>query len=505
MKRAPVVTEPADAEPEEPPSPSAALRNVRRIGYAILAVELICFFAWSALLYHRFDLTFDFALYHQGWYEIAHGNLDPFNSLQSHSYWQDHSEFILWPLALLYWIPPHDINLLFIQDIGVVVAEAVAFTWMCELAQKYRPGKNDAAVLAGAGLVLLVANPFIWRSVSFDFHTETVAVAFLALLARDLSKGRRRAWVWAALLLACGDVATTYVVALGIGAILVARRTRLPGLALAVIGVVASELIRLVNGDLGSPFWAYAYLEHPTTAPFGAGPMLKGLIHNPRLWVSQLWQKRFYAWQNLSSSGLIGVGFVLILPLVVVMLLTDSLAQGPLFAAPSFQSLPLYILVPAGTVAVLGWVARQQRLLAAGLTAVVLAQALYWTAAYGPRTRENWLQVPSGTAHTLSLIEPRIPASDEVIASQGVVGRFSSRTDIQAFFGPGPDPIPLNGTQTWFVVVPSHGIETATPQQGMQLIAELSGRMHATLVMHANGVWAFRWQPPRRQHSITLP
>jgi Predicted membrane protein (DUF2079) len=504
VKRAPAVTEPAEAEPE-PPSPSAALGNVRRIGYAILTVELICFFGWSALLYHRFALTFDYALYHQGWYQIAHGHLNPFNSLQSHSYWQDHSEFILWPLALLYWIPPHDVNLLFIQDIGVVVAEAVVFTWMCELAQKYRPGQKDAAVLAGAGLVLLVANPFIWRSVSFDFHTETVAVAFMALLARDLANGRRRAWVWAALLLGCGDVAVTCMVALGIGAMLASRRTRLPGLALAVIGVACSELIRLVNGDLASPFWSYAYLEYPANAPFGVGSMLKGLAHNPGLWIRQLWHNRFFAWQNLSSSGLLGVGFVFILPIIVVLLLTDSLAQGSLFAQPSFQSLPLYILVPVGTVAVLGWVARQRRLVAAGLTALVLVQALYWTVVYGPRTKEDWLHVPSGTAQTLSRIEPRIPGSDEVIASQGVVGRFSSRTDIQAFFGPGPDTIPLNGTQVWFVVVPDHGIETATPAQAMQLVAELSGRMHATLIAHANGVWAFRWQPPRGQHTIILP
>jgi hypothetical protein len=503
VKKAPVVIAEADAEPETP-APAAPLRYVRRAGYAILAAELVCFFAWSALLYHRFDLTFDFALYHQGWYLIAHGNLDPFDSLQPHPYWQDHSEFILWPLALLYWIPPHDVNLLFIQDIGVVTAQAVVFTWMCELAQTYRPGKKDAAVLAGTGLVLLVANPWTWRSVSFDFHTETVAVAFLALLARDLANGRRRAWVWVPLLLACGDVAATYVAALGVGAILLSRRTRLPGLALAVIGAAALEVIRLVNGDLASPFWGYAYLEYPVNAPFSIGAVLKGVVHNPARIVRHLWAKKEYAWQNLAPSGVLGVGFILILPVILVVVLSDSLLQGP-FAQPSFQSLTLYILVPAGTVAVLGWVARRRRLLAGGLTALVLVQALYWTVVYGPRTKEDWLLVPSGTAYTLSRIEPRIPASDEVIASQGVVGRFSGRTDVQAFVGPGPDLVPLNGTQTWFIVVPYHGIETAAPQQGMQLIAELSGRMHATLVMQANGVWAFRWQPPRRQHTITLP
>jgi uncharacterized membrane protein len=147
------------------------------VGYVLLAVEFVCFCAWSAVLYHRFSLTLDFAVYHQGWYLIAHGNLNPVNTVQSgfKPFWQDHSEFILWPLALLYWIPPHDLWLLWLQDAGVVVAEAVAFTWICELAQKRLPGSRLAAVLAGAGLVLLVANPWIWKSVSFDFHTETLA------------------------------------------------------------------------------------------------------------------------------------------------------------------------------------------------------------------------------------------------------------------------------------------------------------------------------------------
>jgi hypothetical protein len=504
VSRAPAVTAPPDAEPETP-APAAPLRYVRRIGYAVLAAELVCFFAWSALLYHRFSLTFDFAIYHQGWYLIAHGNLDPVNTLQGWAFWKDHSEFIMWPLALLYWIPPHDLILLWLQDAGVVVAQVAAFTWICELAQKYRPGKKDAAVLAGAGLVLLVANPWTWRSISFDFHTETLAVAFLALLARDLANGRRRAWVWVVPLLACGDVAYTYLVALGLGAVLAARRARLTGLAMAVIGVVALEVVKVAGGDISSPLWAYAYLVRPVSAPFSIVSLARGMAENPRLVVRQLWNNKDLAWQNLAPSGVLGVGFIWLLPTVVVVLLTNSLLQGSLFAEPGFQSLPLYILVPVGTVAVLGWLARRDRMVGIGVTALVLAQALYWTAVYGPRTKEEWLQIPAPTATTLSRAEARIPRSDEVIASQGIVGRFSGRTDIQAFFGPGTDPIPLDGTRTWFIVVPDEGIETTTPQEAMQLVQQLSGPMHASLVTHANGVWVYTWTPPRGDHKITLP
>lgn len=495
----PVVTEP------EFPGPAALLRYVRLVGYGLLVIELICFWSWSALLYHRSSLTFDFAIYHQGWYLIAHGNLDPFNSLQGHPFWQDHSEFIMWPLALLYWIPPHDLILLWVQDAGVVVAQTVTFTWMCELAQKYRPGKEDAAVLAGAGLVLLIANPWTWKSISFDYHMEPVAVAFLALLARDFANGRRRAWVWVVPLLACGDVAASYVTAVGIGGILAARRTRLPGLGLCVIGVAALEVIRLVHGDRSSPFWAFLYLEYPPNAPFSIGAVANGMAHNPRLVVRQLWHNTELAWENLSPSGGLGVGFIWLLPTVLLVLLTNSLLQGNLFAQPGFQSLPLYILVPVGTIAVLGWMSTRWYLVAGVLTFVVLAQALYWPAVYGPQTKSQWLRVSAPAAATLSRVASRIPASDEVIASQGVVGRFSSRTDVQAFFGPNSDLVPLSGGRTWFIVVPNQGIETTTPQEGMQLIQKLAGPMHASLVTHANGVWVYQWTPPRGQHKIILP
>src|SRR5205807_3980179 len=121
------------------------------------------------------------------------------------AFWQNHAEFIMWPLALPYWIFPSGVLLLWLQDIGVVGAELVAFLWLCEIAHRHRPDDPDARWLAGAGLVLLAVNPFSWWAVSFDFHAECLAVLFAALVARDLANGRRRAWAWAVALLACGD------------------------------------------------------------------------------------------------------------------------------------------------------------------------------------------------------------------------------------------------------------------------------------------------------------
>ncbi len=137
------------------------VHRVRYVGYIVLAVQFVAFLCWSTLLYQRYALAADFAQYHQAWYLIAHGNLDPRDTLGRFPFWQNHSEFMLWPAALLYWVWPHCVDLAWLQDIGVCVAEAVAFTWLCEIAGKRRTG-GDAAWLAGAGLLLLVIDPWIW-------------------------------------------------------------------------------------------------------------------------------------------------------------------------------------------------------------------------------------------------------------------------------------------------------------------------------------------------------
>jgi hypothetical protein len=120
--------------------------------------------AWSMLLFSRFALTPDFAQYQQAWYMIAHGTISPLDSVQStpFPFWQNHSEFIMWPLAPLYWLWPHGPVLLWVQDAATVAAEAVAFTWICEIAERKAVGRA-AAALAAAGLALLLLSTWTCR------------------------------------------------------------------------------------------------------------------------------------------------------------------------------------------------------------------------------------------------------------------------------------------------------------------------------------------------------
>jgi hypothetical protein len=479
------------------------LVRVRRVGYALLGLQLAGFMAWSAILYHRYALTWDFSIYHQAWYLIAHGDLNPYDSVQQFPFWRNHCELIMWPLALLYWVWPHDVMLLWVQDLALVGAELVAFTWICEIAASRGRGRG-AAGFAVIGLSLLALDPWMWETVSWDYHSEPLTVLFLVLIAWDTANGRRRAWAWVLPLVICGDVAGTYLVGLGIGMALTSRSARRRGLGMASLGLGVTLLITLIHANLGSGhgFQAYTYLAGSTGSPLTVGALTKGILTHPLLSLRAIAAKRTDIWANLGPLGVLGAGSTMLLPLSIVVLLANNLWPGLLFSAPGFQSLALYVLVPAGTIAMLAWVHRRHRKAAFALGVLILAQALAWTAVWAPRIPGDWLRTPESTAAALAAAQARIPGAAEVVASQGVAGRFSGRKAIVPLMSPGQ--VPVHG-DTWFVIVPTAGIETLSTASSMAFIGELAGPLGATLVTDANGVWAFHWNPPAGTDSVTVP
>jgi predicted membrane protein DUF2079 len=491
--------------PAAVPHPRAiTLNRVRHIGYAVLGLQLIGFMAWSALLYNRYSLTADYAAYHQAWYEIAHGDLTPFNSYGNVSFLSNHAELIYWPLSLLYWVWPHDLMLQWIQDFTATGAAVVAFTWMCELAGKRR-ADSHAAWFAAVGLILLVANPWTWQALSFDIHTEQLAIAPLMLLLRDLANGRRRAWAWVPLILLCGDVAATYVIGAGLGTALAKRGSRVTGLALVGAGLLTVLLITSLhlNGGSGNGLQRYAYLAAaPAGVSLGMGGLIKGVLTHPWIPVRIMAAKSADIWANLAPSGFLGIAFAPVLPAIAIVLVADNLWPGLKFSQPGFQSIPLYFLVPTGTVAVLGWLVQRRRVTALALSCLVVAQALTWAALWGPWVPRQWLRVPADAAATLAATQAIIPPSAEVIASQGIAGRFSDRTVV------GPvvthETIGVHG-EVWFIIAPTIGIETESPASAMAFIGDLAGPVGATLVSQANGVWVFRWHPPAGVTAVTVP
>jgi hypothetical protein len=465
---------------EAPPPPQAyqLWRRIRWIGYVLLGLQLVSYLVWSVILYGHFSVTWDFAIYHQAWYLVAHGNLDPYSTIIDLRFWRNDAELFPYVLAPLYWIFRTGIALQWVQDLGLCGAELVVFTWLCDQARRHC-AERDAAWLAGLGLLLFLVNPWLWASISFDVHEEPLALFFTALLAWDLSRGRRRAWVWVVPVLLGGTPTTTYVIAVGLGGVLAGRLTRRLGARIAATGIAYALVLTLVHGNVFSAEVVHVYIAEASGHPFRLAEIL--------------WDWRANLIANLTPGGLVGISMPMILPLGLGVAISNTLLPTANFSEPIFQNLPLYVFLPVGTVTVLAWLLRRHRRTTFVLASIVAAQAIGWAAVWGPQIPGQWLRVSGSEAATLASVQARIPASAEVVASQGVMGRFSGRADAYSLLGAAGAPVRRG---TWFVIVPTAGIETVTPATSMALIGELAGPLHATLVAHANGVWAFRLTPP---------
>lgn len=495
--------------------------RVRRIGLAVLVLQLAALLAWNVVRADRFALTWDFSIYYQAFWQIAHGHLDPFDTLNRFPFWASHGELLMWPLGLIGTVWPSPMALLSVQSLALVGAEAVAFSWLCDLAGDAggRPdarheGRNPttrlACMLAAGGLVLLVADPWTYWTASWDFHLEPVGILFVLLVARQLHRDprRRRTWIWVALALLCGDVVATYLAGVGLCATLAGRRSRRAGLLVTIAAVAWTVALAGLHANRASalaPGYGYLVVGAGAASPpqLGMLQLAEGIVRHPARVLRVVWERRLDLYASLGACGLVGVLSPWVVMAAVVVFGENMLYRYAGFSAPGFQTALVYVLVPVGTVHVVTVLARRRRRAAMALAALVTAAAVGWGAVWIPRTIGQWVRVSPRASAVLSSVARRVPGSAQVVASQGISGRFAGRRWIYAVSG--PTTIPLHGSPVWVVVAPSQGIETAPVAVSDALVAELAGPLHAQLVAHRAGVWAFRWVPPPGTHQLVVP
>jgi Predicted membrane protein (DUF2079) len=499
------------------------------LGVAVFGVQFVLLVLHSWYLWDHFDLTADFGQYSQAWQQIATGHLNPYDTTYpwfyphyGYPFYQGDLELIIWPLALLYWVWPHAIDLLIVQDVALAGAGLVAFRWVLEHLQNHAPNRRFAVAVSGCVLAILVLQPWTYWAASYDYHSEPLATFFTLLAGRDLWAGRRRGWVWVVLVLLCGNVAVSYVVALGIIALISGRRRWRTGAALILIGVAWFGVVGLVHSGKGAGLGAYAYLADRATVNDTLGgifTIVAGIATHPSIAGHVLVTRWGEIYKFVGGVGTVGVfsGFGAVLSVVV-------LAPSALNSSPGFisdvggsQNFMAVMACAVGIAMLATWLTRlgrgRDRRLQIGLTAVALvlvvgalAQTAVSSAHWTPLSGQMFERVDSATAAELSSVSARIPGGAETIVSQGVVGRFAQRRNFYPYLDTFADgqTVPLFGHTVYVVLVPSQGLESA-PASGTTAAIHLMRRLGARQISGTNGVYAFVWHVPRGRKSVTFP
>jgi hypothetical protein len=492
-----------------------AVRWARIAGYALLVAELVGFAWWSVVLVNHYALTSDFSAYNQATYLIAHGHLDPYSSSFRFPFWQNDGEFIFWPLAAIERIWPHLVTLKWLQDIAVVSAEAIAFGWICEIAAVRAAETGTVRLpvaLVGLGALMLISDPWLVWTVSFDAHPEAFGAPFLIAAARDVYRGRRTTWLWAIATIGCGAVSASYLAALGGALMLSGRRWGRVGLAFVVLGAGWTLALHALGSGLGS---GVSGLYGPLIAgPGGAipadastGTLIRAFFSHPGRFVDTMWRSRVDLWATVSPIGALGLVWIPALVPGILILAEGGLNLGFNFSFPSFQNCSLVAFVAVGTIELCSlWARRGGHVArwAMPLLIVLLAvNAVAWSVVWLPQTEHRWLRVSPGAARILAGINARIGPGDEVVASQGIAGGFSERQWLHPVvssdlaFG-------VRAPRVWVIFAPDVGIETASVSGIRADVSQLAARPGARLVTARDGIWAFEWSPRRGARTLTL-
>jgi hypothetical protein len=518
------------------PSPAASrtvltgnLRIAWFVGLAVFAIQFIVLVLHSVYLWDHFDLTADFGQYSQAWQQIATGHLDPYDTTYAwyyphygYPFYQSDLELIMWPLSLLYWVWPHSIDLLIVQDAALAGAGLVAFRWVLEHLEIHAPNRRFALAVSGFVLVILVLQPWTYWAASYDYHSEPLATFFLLLAGRDLWSGRRRGWIWVACVLLCGNVATSYVAALGLAALISGRHRWRMGLTLILIGVVWLGVVGLVHSGKGAALSAYAYLDNRATVNDTVGGIFtiaSGLVFHPSI-AGHVVKARFGQIYNfVGGVGTVGIFSAVGGALSLVVLAPSALNSSPAFVSDvgGSQNFMAVMACAVGVAMLATWLTRQvegrDRRLKIVLTALALVLTLgavvetaAMSAHFTPLSGQTFAKVDDATAAQLASVSARIPEQAETVVSQGVVGRFAQRHNFYPYFGvfANGQTVPVYGPTVYVVLVPREGIEAA-PVASTEAAVALMHRLHARQLSARDGVYAFAWRVPKGQHTLVLP
>ena len=507
---------PLGIEPALPSSnrlvPTRRLVLILRVGIAVASLAQLGLMLTQAWVqWHRFGLTTDFAQYSQAQWLIGHGQLNPHDTVSGVSFARFQATYIMWPLGLVWTITRTAFSLLVVQAAAIAACTWIGGIWILEVVQTRLPGRILAQVGVVGGLVAALAlNPFAFEASFFDFHPEPICALFLLLAARALwRRSRVSPFVWAALALTTGGVGTLLTIGLGLGVAMLVPGRRRQGLAIFVGAMVWLTVILVVGLALSTPLdSSYGYLApgvHNATGISGMLALGFGIVQHPSTALHTLWHRRHPIYQIFQAGGMIGVFTGWGAGVIVIDLLANGLfASYTLiaFGSGAFQNFPAVVLLTMGSALAVVWLlhqGRRTRVLGVVIGLAVLANSLALAVNNDnldlPR---SWLKVSPSAQVALAQAQSKIPSSWAVIASQGVVGRFGTRTTVFPY-SVACEVYPLPQQNTAVILAPEQGVELVPAVSALSAVAQLK-RAHSPLLIHSGGIWVFRvHRTPNRQ------
>jgi hypothetical protein len=471
--------------------------------------------AISLFQYSRFGLGTDFATSNQAAFLIAHGHINPYVTTHRYPYLDDHFGLLLYPMALLYAVFPHGIILLWLQDLASVGAEVAVVLWVVEVVGRRKPegdkGLAGPAIILGAA-VLLLADPWFYTSILFDFHLNAFAALFLVLAARDAWKGRyARSGVFAVFLLLCGDTGGLYLAGLGLSMVIGARGARRFGAGALVVGaawvVVVHQLAVNQSHVLVS---SYTYLV--TGSPLVPGTVTiftvsRALLAHPHRWIQMIWGRKRILYEVAIPSGVIGAVSPWALGTDFTVFFVQAIAYPLTFLVDGFDVIAgLLVVLACSAIAISAMAFSPRRALKIGALVLgtgMLAQSVILAGIKIPQQFDYFLSISAPQAAALNRGLSETPAQAEVIATWGVMGRFSNRQwDYPLYAGVEADPVRAD---TVVFVLTEAGLEDDPAATVAAIATYVKTGLHAKVLVDSSGVTVLEWHPPRGTTQVSIP
>jgi hypothetical protein len=300
-------------------------------------------------------------------------------------------------------------------------------------------------------------------------------------------------YFWSLLTMTGGLVEVTYVISLAILLMFLNPSFRKRGFSLLSVCIfMFLGLNYWFHADDLMPARAvYGYLANDGSKSYGVGfiGIFFIMATHPQNVLKEFWVEKWNILANLAPGGVLGIFTRYAFLIDATVLGANILSRA--FAIVSFQGLPIFIFTTIGTIYFINkWYisgSRSRNVTAKIALLMVIIYALGWTVVWLPRTNYQWVSVSAVTANTLNEALNSIPQKDQVVASQGISGRFGNRRHLYTIIG--DFQIVIRSENVWFVITPREGISLTSPAYSYQLVNYLMNNLGGELKFHSSDAW----------------